>query len=148
MSDFVFAPTSLNDPKLVQMVKDYYDAYHIDQGTFRNPGQWVGVFRDDELLAAIGFTRSPDSSIVFVGELVCEKSMRGRRAIKRLAENFQTYCLNHPDIQMVVGQCLVANKAMHDFFSRSTFMRPVSTVFACAKSDLAKENESGRWVRL
>lgn len=140
-----FAPTSTEDPMLMDMLKDYYDAFHLDRQTFKPPAQWVGAFDGKKLIAAIGFTRTPDSSVIFVAELVCTRNLRGAKALIRLVANFQTYCADHPDIQLVLAQCLETNTPMRKFLSRSTFMRPISTMYACSKSNLAEDSEHGRF---
>jgi hypothetical protein len=131
-------PLAQDDPQLQALIAGYVKRWKVQQ--FIPPTSWVGKGDEDELLyAALGFTVSPDHSVVYLSDLLCLRSGKGVQAMKDLMEEFQEYAVSDKRIQMVFAQCIYENMAMRKLFE-STILKPTTVVYALSRAQYEGED--------
>ena len=129
---------AFENPQLQEMLSQYLMDWGINPLSYSRPSTWVGkVDEQGSLFAAVGFTKTPDCSVVYVADILCQDNKQGTRAMLELMMELRDKLVADKRVQTVAAQAVYHNSTMRKFIERMG-LRPVAVAYGVTREQYTK----------
>jgi RimJ/RimL family protein N-acetyltransferase len=117
-----------DDARLQGMLDEYMAEWNLNRSNYTAPLIWIGRVDSETLLAAVGYTPTPDKRVVYISDLLCQKSYRGKRAVLQLVDMLAQAFLKN-NVQAVLANAPARNTISQHLMERLG-MKPITISYA------------------